>query len=132
MLVWVLALVWVSVWVLVLVLVWVLVQLSAGEGVGVCTGVSEGALLVDVVLSNVVQGGTGQAGGGFGFLSCQWVAIWMVASLVASDSLFGDDVVLREGCARHPGYPHVLCNVRKVQAQVHTTNGHPCASFWGP
>lgn len=46
-------------------------------------------------------------------------------------SLFGDDVLLRQRRARHPGHLHPVGDLREVQAQVHAADGHPGASLRG-
>lgn len=46
-------------------------------------------------------------------------------------SLFGDDVLLRQRRARHPGHLHAMGDLREVQAQVHAADGHPGASLRG-
>lgn len=46
-------------------------------------------------------------------------------------SLFGDDVLLRQRRARHPGHLHAVGDLREVQAQVHAADGHPGASLRG-
>lgn len=51
---------------------------------------------------------------------------------VRGHSLLGHDVVLGQGRALHPGHLHALRDLREVQAQVHTTDGHPGPSFRGP
>lgn len=46
------------------------------------------------------------------------------------DSLLSDDVLPWEGRTGHPSHLHMVRDLREVQAQVHTMDGHSSSSFW--
>lgn len=45
------------------------------------------------------------------------------------DSLLSDDVFPWKGCARHSSHLHMVSDLREVQAQVHSMDGHTSTSF---
>ena len=45
------------------------------------------------------------------------------------DSLLSDDVIPWQGRAGHSGHLHVVGDLREVQAQVHTVDGHSSPPF---